>query len=799
MSKTTKYVTFLIISVLWGVCFLYLTYTSLEPFQWLALFTIGFLTILFFIIFLSVLKQQNSYEERLRRLHVYSSAFSEFADVCVFDEHGRTVYTTHPHLYPHQKEFLRKILLKVAPSSEAATFKRWVEEQHSGEVILSSGGDGLGQQQRRWLARIRLIDPMQMEGQNYSLVVLMDLTAYLDNVKQLREQYDQLETFLDHAPFGIFYLNKTSHITGVNETFSKWCHVSREKILGEKIHTFLEDLSLEDEVPSVVHIKPFQKQKLKAIYFPPQKNDSKIKAYMLCKIDDLLLPTSAPDGTLLKESSFLCNQIPSLIIEKTGAILTVNPAFKRMMQEFSIPQNVLNSRSMIYDLLDPANIRDTKEKLKKVFDEKDRLTLVEMIFGIKKQPMMTHLSVLENALNSSEDLKLLVQCIDISEQKRLEQQFSQSQKMQAIGQLAGGIAHDFNNLLTAMIGFCDLLLQRYLPNDPSYMDIMQIKQNANRAANLVRQLLAFSRQQSLQPKVIDITDVLSELSALLRRLIGVNIELNLIHGRDLKPIKADVSQLEQVMVNMVVNARDAMHKGGILTIRTSNYSCLKAKTFGHEVMPKGEYVMIEIEDTGMGIAPEVIDRIFEPFFSTKEVGAGTGLGLSTVYGIIKQSNGFIIVESVVRKGTVFKIFFPQSEEEMQRQLIIEDVSSSAFSKGGTILLVEDEEAVRMFSARALREKGYTVLEAENGEEALKLIKKGETFDLLITDVVMPKMDGPTLNKKVRDIMPQTKTIFISGYAEDTFRKNLGTNAQIHFLPKPFSLKDLILKVQEVLK
>ncbi|MBP9752973.1 MAG: response regulator [Proteobacteria bacterium] len=797
MPKTTKYMTFFLISIIWGLCFFYLTYTSLQPLQWLALFTIGFLTILFFVIFLTVLKQQNSYEERLRRLHIYSAAFAEFADVCVFDEHGRTVYTTHPHLYPHQKEFLRKILLKVAPSPEAATFKKWVEEHHSGEVVLSSGGDGLGQQQRRWLSRIRLIDPMQMGGQNYILVILMDLTSYLDNLKQIREQYDQLENFLDFAPFGIFYINKSGHFTGINETFAKWCNVDRDKVIGEKAISFLEDFSSDNDSPSIIYLKPHQKQKIKVIYFPPQKADSKIKAGMICKIDDVLLPSSTSDSTILKEVSFLYNKIPSLVLEKTGKILSVNPAFKKMMDDFSLQHDL--SSGYIYDLLDPASVKDTKEKLKKVLDEKDRLTLIEMIFGSKKQPMMTHLSVLDNTLSSSKDLKLLVQCIDISEQKRLEQQFSQSQKMQAIGQLAGGIAHDFNNLLTAMIGFCDLLLQRYLPNDPSYMDIMQIKQNANRAANLVRQLLAFSRQQSLQPKVIDITDVLSELSALLRRLIGVNIELNLIHGRDLKPIKADVSQLEQVMVNMVVNARDSMSKGGTLTIRTSNYICLKAKTLGHEVMPKGEYVMIEIEDTGTGIPLEVIDRIFEPFFSTKEVGAGTGLGLSTVYGIIKQSNAYISVESVVHKGTIFKIYFPQSEEEIQKTVILEDLSTNTFSKGGTILLVEDEEAVRMFSARALREKGYTVLEAENGEDALKIIKKGEKFDLLVTDVVMPKMDGPTLNKKVRDIIPQMKTIFISGYAEDTFRKNLGTNAQIHFLPKPFSLKDLIFKVQEVLK
>ena len=236
--------------------------------------------------------------------------------------------------------------------------------------------------------------------------------------------------------------------------------------------------------------------------------------------------------------------------------------------------------------------------------------------------------------------------IDVTEQKNLEVQFAQSQKMQAVGQLAGGVAHDFNNLLTAMIGFCDLLLMRFRPGDPSFADIMQIKQNANRAANLVRQLLAFSRQQTLQPRILDITDVLVELSHLLRRLIGENIELKVVHGRDLGLAKVDQGQLEQVIINLAVNARDAMPGGGTLTIRTANVTSRPAPMRrGHETMPAGNYVLIEVTDTGIGIPKENLARIFEPFFSTKEIGSGTGLGLSTVYGIVKQTGGFIFVDS----------------------------------------------------------------------------------------------------------------------------------------------------------
>jgi two-component system, cell cycle sensor histidine kinase and response regulator CckA len=393
--------------------------------------------------------------------------------------------------------------------------------------------------------------------------------------------------------------------------------------------------------------------------------------------------------------------------------------------------------------------------------------------------------------------------IDVTEQKHLETQFAQSQKMQAIGQLAGGIAHDFNNLLTAMIGFCDLLLLRSRPGDPAFADIMQVKQNANRAANLVRQLLAFSRQQSLRPRVLDITDVLAELAHLLRRLIGENIALEFAHGRDLGLVKVDQGQLEQVVINLAVNARDAMADGGRLTIRTANLHQPCPVRRGTETMPAGDYVLIEVADTGVGIAPDTLARIFEPFFSTKEVGTGTGLGLSTVYGIVKQTGGFVFVESCLGNGTTFSIYLPRhqggdavaAEEGEPEPAIARDLTGS-----GTIMLVEDDDAVRVFGARALRNKGYRVIEAKSGGAALAMIKSGgDSVELVITDVVMPQMDGPALVRELRNIDCRTKVIFISGYAEDAFRQRLDEEHDIHFLPKPFNLKQLALKVKEVLR
>jgi two-component system cell cycle sensor histidine kinase/response regulator CckA len=399
---------------------------------------------------------------------------------------------------------------------------------------------------------------------------------------------------------------------------------------------------------------------------------------------------------------------------------------------------------------------------------------------------------------------LIVHAINLTEKKALEQQFVQSQKMQAVGQLAGGVAHDFNNLLTAMIGFCDLLLLRHKPGDPSFGDIMQIKQNANRAANLVRQLLAFSRQQTLQPKVLNVTDVLSEISYLLRRLIGENIELRIVHGTDLGLIRVDQGQLEQVLINLAVNARDAMASGGRLTVMTHNHVQRAPRRVGSDEITPGDYVMIDVIDEGIGIPKENLDRIFEPFFSTKPIGSGTGLGLATVYGIVRQFGGFVTVDSAPNEGAKFTILLPRhvevKGEKAARAAAVEEEKETADLTGmGKILLVEDEDAVRTFSSRALQNKGYQVLEANSGEDALnRLEAESYKVDLIISDVVMPIMDGPTMIRHVRERAPEIKVIFISGYAEDKFRDHVDADANIHFLPKPFSLKQLAAKVKDVL-
>jgi len=399
---------------------------------------------------------------------------------------------------------------------------------------------------------------------------------------------------------------------------------------------------------------------------------------------------------------------------------------------------------------------------------------------------------------------LVVYLIDIGRRRQLEAQVAQSQKMQAVGQLAGGVAHDFNNLLTAMNGYCDLLLARHRPGDQSFSDVMQVKQNANRAANLVRQLLAFSRQQTMIARVLDVTETVADLSHLLRRLIGENIVLKITHGRELAPIRVDQGQLEQVVINLVVNARDACPSGGTITMRTHDFATQTPVRRGDDMMPAGRYVQLDVVDTGTGIEEKIIGRIFEPFFSTKEVGQGTGLGLSTVYGIVKQINGFISVESTVGEGTVFSVFLPAYEGTEALSSHGDGQLDGAESRKDltgveTIMLVEDEDPVRLFGARALRNKGYKVIEARNGEAALQLLSdETEDIDLLITDVVMPGMDGPTLVRKVREDRPGLRVICISGYSEDALRQRIEEDTNIHFLPKPFSLKQLAGTVKDVL-
>jgi two-component system cell cycle sensor histidine kinase/response regulator CckA len=388
---------------------------------------------------------------------------------------------------------------------------------------------------------------------------------------------------------------------------------------------------------------------------------------------------------------------------------------------------------------------------------------------------------------------------DATELKTLELNFMQSQKMQAMGDLAAGVAHDFNNLLTAISGHNDLILQRHQVGDPSYGDLIQIRQNANRAASLVRQLLAFSRKQTLRPEIVYLPDVLGEVSHLLNRLLGEKVTLRMENAPDLHPVKIDERQFEQVVMNLVVNARDAMVDGGTVTLRSYNCRVEVETKRDRAVMPRGDYVRLDIVDTGSGMSEEVQKKIFNPFFTTKKTGEGTGLGLSTAYGIIKQTGGFIFVNSVPNTGTTFSIYLPRCLEKKAPAVAPARAAPKLADQTGqgVVLIIEDEAPVRAFGARALKLRGYEVLEAASAEEALDLLDNPDlAVDVLISDVVMPGMDGPSCVREARRKRPDVRVIFVSGYAEESLRRSIDDLDNYVFLPKPFTLDDLTTTVKQ---
>lgn len=637
-----------------------------------------------------------------------------------------------------------------------------------------------------------------------------DVTEKYTIDRAIRDEREKLIDFTDNAPVGFFSVNETGHFVFANATFARWIGEDLETLLSTiTLHTCLADppqkaapydLTEEGGARQIVEIKM---KGTAGKTFLASVNQAVVHE------DDGTVRTRAVVYDLTSER------------EMRQALEASEDRFQKFFEEAPLGIILIDSEGVVLDcnarfaeLLSSDLKKIEGEKFEDILDEENRDNVLGALSKIKKvnatlSPREVRLryegKIAETRMHArrmEEDGNIVLHFLDMSEQKSLEAQFVQSQKMQAVGQLAGGIAHDFNNLLTAMIGFCDLLLLRHKPGDPSFSDIMQIKQNSNRASNLVRQLLAFSRQQTLRPKVQDVTDILTELSHLLRRLIGASIEMDIIHGNDLGLVKVDEGQMEQVLINLAVNARDAMDGNGTLTISTENYTNRKSIELVTEELPPGHWTMIRVADTGCGIPKENLQRIFEPFFTTKDIGHGTGLGLATVYGIIRQTGGFLDVETEQGKGTCFVIYLPRAneaeEEEDNGANVLEAREAKDLTGTERILLVEDEDAVRTFSQRALSNKGYEVLTADCGESALNVMQSEENkhIDLMITDVVMPGIDGPTLAQRMRQDSPKLKIIFMSGYTEDRLKDHMGEN--IYFLPKPFTLKQLAEKVKDVL-
>ena len=635
------------------------------------------------------------------------------------------------------------------------------------------------------------------------------------DVERLHEE-QFMGDLLDQLPVGFFSADENGNLRYLNAVMRDWLGVRQDRNVRE-LPGFIEFVSPEANTEETVEtdasgmhgglvLRTTEGRDFPAYLIQSQKETTaghfEYSRSIVLREPFTPVVDDGTGGALLRRLPWLFSDAPVgiVMLDLQGEVVDCNRAFLKLL---GLHRDGVVARPLS-ERINKEDRSDADAQLSKVVMGIMPATLLDVRMPAGGERELTASLYVSRITDDEGDVTgLVMHVIDTTEQKNLEVQFNQAQKMQAVGQLAGGVAHDFNNLLTAMGGFCDLLLDRHGPDDPSFADIMQIKQNTNRAGNLVRQLLAFSRRQTLQPKVFAITDALNDLSNLLRRLIGENIELELNHGEDVDLIRTDPGQFDQVVINLAVNARDAMPGGGVINVSTERVTVETSIQRGHEVMPAGEYILINVVDTGSGIAKEDIGRIFEPFFSTKGVGEGTGLGLSTVYGIIRQSEGYIFVDSALGEGTTFSIYLPAfsaaEAEFVSHGYANEIIDEADLTGAGTVLLVEDEDAVRLFGARALRNKGYRVLEANDGEHALDVINEfGDPIDLILTDVMMPGMDGHTLVRLILEELPDMKVILMSGYAEDAIPGEISEDSSINFLPKPFSLQELAVKVKDVL-
>ncbi|GGC84448.1 cell cycle histidine kinase CckA [Chelatococcus reniformis] len=706
-----------------------------------------------------------------------------------------------------------ELLLKGAPAVSEALY-RLVQSARAGqargeELRLSPPLSGGGQ--AGWY-RVA-VRPLGRADADPVLWSIADITADRDRQENVFQELQHAIDYLDQAPAGFLSLERDGGIVYMNATLASWLDHDLASVgtggltladvvsinaaalfdgvtgAAGEIRTEILDLDFRRRGGQMLPVRLFHR-----VGFDAEGRRGPSRTLVLNRSPG----EDVAEGLRQAEVRFarFFNNTPVAIatVTRDGAIARSNASFSRL---FGTPARREGEAASVGSITAERDSEQLIAAVKAAAAGEDVLPFDAAIAGDGGRSARFYVSGVDDVDSDGE--AAIIYALDTTEQRTLEAQFAQAQKMNAVGQLAGGVAHDFNNVLQAIIGYSDLLLGKHRPTDPSFQDIMQIKQNANRAASLVRQLLAFSRRQTLRPQVVQIGDILSDLSLLLKRLLGERVELDVHHGRDLWPVKADINQFEQVIVNLAVNARDAMPSGGQLSIRTQNVPASQAQRYD-EAMPAADYVMIEAQDTGTGMPPEVLAQIFEPFFTTKEVGKGTGLGLSTVYGIVKQTGGFILCESEVGRGTAFRIFLPRHQAEPEVPAV-EDVTKAKkpamdLTGHGTILLVEDEEAVRAFAARALATRGYTVLEATSGREAVSLLEqRGAPVDLIVSDVVMPEMDGPSLLRELRARDVKAKVVFVSGYAEDAFKKNLPDGESFVFLPKPFSLKQLIEAVK----
>ncbi|MCC0024811.1 MAG: response regulator [Hyphomicrobiaceae bacterium] len=818
--------------VLIGIVVFYILYAEHIPLDWVILFlcalaAVGVLAIFAYVA--GLLHVSSGAEARTMSRSVIDSAVrgivvtnAQGAIIYANDYYGRLSSQASPgapvgvaRLFSHQPESAEAIyrLTRAAKDGRNAAEDIRLTNDFSGKPFAADGSGPIA----RWF-RIHVRELPKSDDSTEDLMVwtVEDITGDRARQENIYLELQRAIDYLDHAPAGFFSADSTGRIQYINSTLADWLGYDladfepgdltlRQIVQGDganllmsggaegEIRTDVIDLDLVDRKGRAFPVRMLNRAARLA--------DGDLGETRTLVLDRNRGPAdeSAGMAAAIRFSRFF-NDTPFAIatLDASGKVLQTNAPFARVFGIEDGSRSLENLR--LSELIAEGRHDAFDAAIKSVLDNKAEIEPVDADLAVDAERGVQLFFTPSEATEGSDE-RVIVYALDTTEQRRLEAQFAQGQKMQAVGQLAGGVAHDFNNVLTAIIGFSDLLLLKHKSTDPSFNDIMSIKQSANRAAGLVRQLLAFSRRQTLRPQVLDMNNVVGDLTALLRRLIGQNVSLDVDVAGDVWPVRADQVQLEQVVINLVVNARDAMPDGGEITLRTRNVWAQEAGQMNYKGMPAADYVLIEVEDTGTGMPPEVVEKIFEPFFSTKELGKGTGLGLSMVYGIVKQTEGFICPETEVGKGTTFRIFLPRHVPSEQELAVLQGSEQQVRDLTGNerILLVEDEEAVRAFSARALSTTGYEVFEAGSGEEALEVLDEIEDeVDLIISDVVMPEMDGPTLLTHVRERLPDIKFIFVSGYAEESVRQDLADNRSVEFLPKPYTLDQINSKVKEVL-
>ena len=748
-----------------------------------------------------------------------------FDGLAVTDSRGHVVYANAAYLAvtgasgPNDVRPVERVFIGNPDVSEAVfrLLKAAREGKRQQEEVRVAGADSA---HGRWLRmRVRPLGAGKRE-QKFAVWSIADITRDRERQEDVFQELQHAIEYLDHAPCGFFSVNPAGELVYVNATLANWLDYDLAEIgsgglkvadivSGDgaslltsivpepgEVKTEVFDVDLRMRNGKTVPVRLYHKLAFGADGIPGASRTLVINRAQ----EDNSDPQRAAEVRFMR----FFDHTPMAIatVDKAGDIVRANARFAKLAQSLS-PANAASKS--IFSVLNERDRAQLTSAIARAAEGQGDIAPVEaMLDGERERWGQFFVTSVEQDSRDTE--AAIVYLLETTEKRTLENHLAQSQKMQAVGQLAGGIAHDFNNVLSAIMMANDFLLNAHKPTDPSFQDIIQIKQNATRAAALVRQLLAFSRKQTLRPQVLDVGDVLSDLNVLLKRLLGEKVKPDVIHGRDLWPVKADLSQFEQVIVNLAVNARDAMPDGGKLTIKTANVAAKDAEQPRYKGMPAADYVLIEVSDTGTGIPAGIVDKIFEPFFSTKDVGKGTGLGLSTVYGIVKQTGGFVYVDSVADQGTVFRIFLPryQPEADTAETTVVNNGAASAdkpraqdLTGQGTILLVEDEDGLRSLNARGLRSRGYTVIEAANGVEAMEALKREEgEIDLVVSDVVMPEMDGPTLLTEMRKRNPDLRIIFVSGYAEEAFEKSLPANEQFAFLAKPFTFSQLVATVKE---